>query len=145
MTCSPYHCFMPFPKVSNIRRAWVRNAIIDHSNVFGASLVGAAPTTSSFSTVNLASIYCAKATASRVDKHLSCEIRCVLYSRFYGNPKQWLMIHISEFMRMIRWSTITPTVIKREVGKLKMHSPIYCIKGNWEKDWYAMQTYSCIV
>ena len=37
-------------QVSNIRRKLVGNKIVDHSDVVGASPVGAAPTTSSFST-----------------------------------------------------------------------------------------------
>ena len=37
-------------QVSNIRRTLVGNLIVDHSDVVGASPVGAAPTTSSFST-----------------------------------------------------------------------------------------------
>ena len=36
--------------VSNIRRTLVGNKSVDHSDVVGASPVGAAPTTSSFST-----------------------------------------------------------------------------------------------
>ena len=39
-----------YRKVSNIRRTRVGNKIVDHSDVVGASPVGAAPTTSSFST-----------------------------------------------------------------------------------------------
>ena len=39
-----------YRKVSNIRRALEGNKIVDHSDVVGASPVGAAPTTSSFST-----------------------------------------------------------------------------------------------
>ena len=39
-----------YRQVSNIRRAFVGNKIVDHSDVVGASPVGAAPTTSSFST-----------------------------------------------------------------------------------------------
>ena len=39
-----------YRQVSNIRRTLVSNKIVDHSDVFGASPVGAAPTTSSFST-----------------------------------------------------------------------------------------------
>ena len=64
----------PYRLVSNIRRTLVGNLIVDHSDVPGATPVGAAPTTSSFSTEHLASIYCAKATASQVKKHLSFEI-----------------------------------------------------------------------
>ena len=39
-----------YRQVSNIRRTLVCNKIVDHSDVVGASPVGAAPTTSSFST-----------------------------------------------------------------------------------------------
>ena len=39
-----------YHKVSNIRGTLVGNEIVDHSDVVGASPVGAAPTTSSFST-----------------------------------------------------------------------------------------------
>ena len=39
-----------YRKVYNIRRTLVGNEIVDHSDVVGASPVGAAPTTSSFST-----------------------------------------------------------------------------------------------
>ena len=39
-----------YRKTSNIRRTFVGNKIVDHSDVVGASPVGAAPTSSSFST-----------------------------------------------------------------------------------------------
>ena len=39
-----------YRQVSNIRRTLVGNKIVDRSDVVGASPVGAAPTTSSFST-----------------------------------------------------------------------------------------------
>ena len=39
-----------FPKTSNMRRTLGGNKIVDHSDVAGASPVGAAPTTYSFST-----------------------------------------------------------------------------------------------
>ena len=39
-----------YRQVSNIRHILVGNNIVDHSDVVGASPVGAAPTTSSFST-----------------------------------------------------------------------------------------------
>ena len=42
--------FMKIPYKSNISRTLVGNEIVDHSDVVGASPVGAAPTTSSFST-----------------------------------------------------------------------------------------------
>ena len=44
----PYH--KEYRQVSNIRRTLVGNKIVDHSDVVGAAPVGAAPTTSSFST-----------------------------------------------------------------------------------------------
>ena len=37
-------------QIYNIRRTFMGNLIVDHSDVVGASPVGAAPTTSSFST-----------------------------------------------------------------------------------------------
>ena len=40
--------FGTYRKTSNIRRTLVGNKIVDHSDVVGASPVGAAPTTSSF-------------------------------------------------------------------------------------------------
>ena len=43
-------CAYTYRKVSYIRRTVVGNKIVDHSDVVGASPVGAAPTTSSFST-----------------------------------------------------------------------------------------------
>ena len=39
-----------YRKISNITRTLLGNKIVDHSDVVGASPVGAAPTTSSFST-----------------------------------------------------------------------------------------------
>ena len=41
---------MNYRKTSNIRRTLVGNKFVDHSDVVGASPVGTAPTTSSFST-----------------------------------------------------------------------------------------------
>ena len=58
-----------YHQVSNIRRNLVGDKIVDHSDVVGASPVGVTPTTSSFSTQHLASLYCAKTTASRDEKH----------------------------------------------------------------------------
>ena len=39
-----------YRQTSNISRTFMSNQIVDHSDVVGASPVGAAPTTSSFST-----------------------------------------------------------------------------------------------
>ena len=50
----------------------------------------------------------------------------------WPNPKQWLMIHTSHLIMMIRWSTHILKIITRGMGKLKKDSPIYCIKwGKW--------------
>ena len=45
-----------YRKTSNISRTLVGDKIVDNSDVVGASPVGAAPTTSSFSTEHLASM-----------------------------------------------------------------------------------------
>ena len=42
--------YFAYRKTSNTRRTLVGNKTVDHSDVVGASPVGAAPTTSSFST-----------------------------------------------------------------------------------------------
>ena len=57
-------------QVSNMRRTLIGNKIVDHSDEVGASPVGAAPTTSSFST----SLDWAKTTARRDEKHLNLGI-----------------------------------------------------------------------
>ena len=62
----------------------VGNKIVDHSGVFGASPVGAAPTTSSFLTWNLAPMDWAKTTAGRDEKHAGLRIWCGLYMRIDG-------------------------------------------------------------
>ena len=48
--CTPTQYSINYRKTSNIRRALIGNKIVDHLDVVGASPVGAAPTTSSFST-----------------------------------------------------------------------------------------------
>ena len=68
-----------YRKTSNISRTLVGNKIADNSDVVGASPVGAAPTTSSFSTWHLASMDWAKTTARGYKKHLSFGIWCDLY------------------------------------------------------------------
>ena len=54
---------------SNIRHT-LGNEIVDHSDVVGASPVGAGPTTSSFSTSYLGSMDWAKTIARRDETHL---------------------------------------------------------------------------
>ena len=74
-----------YHQISNISHTLVGNKIVYHSDVVGASPVGAAPTTSSFSTYHQASIYWTKTTARRDEKHSSFGIWCTLYSRFDGS------------------------------------------------------------
>ena len=70
--------FVGYRQTSNIIHTPVVNKIADHSDVVGASPVGAAPTTSSFLTKHLASMDCTKKTAKRDGKHLSFGIWCDL-------------------------------------------------------------------
>ena len=63
-----------YRKTSNISCTLVGNKIDDHSDVVGALPVGAAPTTSSFSTEHPASMDRAKTIARLVKKHLSLGI-----------------------------------------------------------------------
>ena len=64
--------FCRYRKFSNIRRTLVGNKIVDHSDVVGASPVGAAPTTSSFSTWHLASRDSRKTAAKTVRESFKC-------------------------------------------------------------------------
>ena len=73
-----------YRKTSNIRRIVVGNKIVDHSDVVGASPVGIAPTTSSFSTWHLASRDSAKTAARQYENLLSVSIWCALYQRLDG-------------------------------------------------------------
>ena len=81
---------MIYHQTSNISCTWATIQIVvpgctlgskiaDHSDVVGASPVGAAPTTSSFSTYNLTSRDSAKTVARQDEKHLSVGIWCVVY------------------------------------------------------------------
>ena len=73
-----------YGKTSCVMHNLVGNKIVDHSDVVGAWPVGAAPTTSSFSTEHLTSIDWAKTTARRDEKLLCFVIWCDLYQRFDG-------------------------------------------------------------
>ena len=68
-----------YQHTSNIWCTVVGNKIVDHSDVVGASPIGAAPTTSSFSTQHMASMDWAKSTARCDKKHLSLGIWFDLY------------------------------------------------------------------
>ena len=68
-----------YGKTSCVMHNLVGNKIVDHSDVVGAWPVGAAPTTSSFSTEHLTSMDWAKTTARRDEKYLCFVIWCDLY------------------------------------------------------------------
>ena len=65
---------MIYRKTSNIRLTLAGNKFVDHSDVVGASHVGAAPTTSSFSTSYLASRDSAKIATRKYKNLLSVAI-----------------------------------------------------------------------
>ena len=68
-----------YRQTSNLSRTSVGSNIVDHSDVVGASPIGAASTTSSFSTENLASTDWTRTTARQDENHLSLVIWCALY------------------------------------------------------------------
>ena len=74
-----------YRKTSNISHNLVGNKIVDHSDVVGASPVGAAPTTSSFSTLQLASKDSAKKAVRQYKNLLSVGIWCDLYQGLDSN------------------------------------------------------------
>ena len=45
----------------------------------------------------------------------------------WPNPKQWVIVHTSDLMMIIRQSIYILPIITKEMGKLKTHSPTYCI------------------
>ena len=89
-------------QVSNIRGTLVGNKIVDHSDLVGASLVGAAPTISSFWTWHLAQGEWAKKAAIWDEKYLSFGIWCVLYKRFYGNLN--FMLNAIDAVWIFHWN-----------------------------------------
>ena len=50
----------------------------------------------------------------------------------WPNPKQSVEIHTSDLVMIIRQSMYILSIIKTGMGKLKTHSPTYCIMDNWE-------------
>ena len=49
----------------------------------------------------------------------------------WPNPKQWVIVHTSDLMMIIRYIYIL-SIITTEMGKLKTYSPTYCIMDNGE-------------
>ena len=62
----------------------------------------------------------------------------------WSNPKQRVLVHTSDLMMMIGQSIYVLSIITREMGKLKTHSPTYCIMNSCENmhdiPWYSMST-----
>ena len=50
----------------------------------------------------------------------------------WPNPNQWIIIHTSDLMMIIRQKYIMLSIITREMGKLNTYSPTYCIMDNGE-------------
>ena len=76
-----YHGNFLYCQTSNISHTLEGNKHVDHSDVVGASPVGAAPNTSSFLTWHLASMDWAKTSARWDEKYFSFVIWCAWYSR----------------------------------------------------------------
>ena len=72
---------------------------VDPSDVVGASPTGAAPTTFSFLTSHLASIYWAKTTARRDQKQLSFQFNSIQYRLLSHNK------YIYKYSKKIRKGT----------------------------------------
>ena len=60
----------------------------------------------------------------------------------WPNSKEWLIIHTSDLMMIIRQSIYILSIITRGMGKLKTHSPTYCIIDNWEYTLYLNDVFS---
>ena len=50
----------------------------------------------------------------------------------WPNPKQWVIVHTSDLMMIIRQSLYILSISTTEMGKLKTYSPTYCIMNNGE-------------
>ena len=69
----------------------------------------------------------------------------------WPNPKQWVIVHTSDLMMIIRQSMYILFIITKEMRKLKTRSPTYCIMDNWENMlnlthstnyiWYTVQPF----
>ena len=50
----------------------------------------------------------------------------------WPSPEQWVIVHTSDLMMIIRQSTYILSIITKDVVKLKTHNLTYCIMVNWE-------------
>ena len=58
----------------------------------------------------------------------------------WPNPKQWVIVHTSDLMMIIKQSIYILAIITREMGKPKTHSPTYFVLDNWENMPYLTHT-----
>ena len=58
------------------------------------------------------------------------------------NPKQWIIVHTSDLMMKIRQIAYSLNHHTREMGKLKTHSPIYCIMEHINTEYIHLQQHS---
>ena len=58
----------------------------------------------------------------------------------WPNPKQWVIVHTSDLMMIIRQSICIRSIITREMGQLKTHSPTYFVMDNWDNMPYLTHT-----
>ena len=111
--------FNMYRQTSNISRTLVGNKIVDHSDVVGASPIGAAPTTPSFSTWHMASMYWVETTPRWDENHLSFGIWCSLHYRFYGKSCEvyclyWVLLPLMSIpSRPPRHQQVSPHWISR--------------------------------
>ena len=58
----------------------------------------------------------------------------------WPNPKQWVIVHTSDSMMIIRESIYILSIITREMGQLKTHSPTCFVMDNWKNMPYLTHT-----
>ena len=81
----------------------------------------------------LSTIWCyIVAELNHFDKNKNIERHTAHTIVSWPNPKQWIVVHTSDLMMIIRQSIYILSVITRGMGKVKTHSPTYCIMDNWE-------------
>ena len=69
---------------------------------------------------------CANLTYKNIERHAAH----IIVSR--PNPQQWVIVHTSDLMMIIRQSNYLLPIITKKMGKLKTHSPTYCIMNDRE-------------
>ena len=73
-----------------------------------------------------------KVTTKTLKKHKNIGRHTAHTVVSWPNPKQWVIVHTSDLMMIIRQNIYILSTITKEMGKLKTHSPTYCLMDNWE-------------